>query len=53
MFYGFADEFFKVTPQRVSDPIGQCVVLSSRVEGLQRARKDCRYEAEEVRRPRR
>lgn len=33
MFYGFANEFFRVTPLRVSDPIGQHVTLSSRAEG--------------------
>lgn len=49
MFYGFADEFFRVTPRRVSGPIGQRVTLSSRAEGLHRAGEDCGYEAEEVR----
>lgn len=48
-FMVFADEFFRVTPRRVSDPIGQRVALSSRAEGLQRAGEDCGYEAEEVR----
>lgn len=49
MFYGFADEFFRVTPRRVSDPIGQHVALSSGVEGFQRAREYGSYEAEGVR----
>lgn len=48
MFYSFADEFFRVTPRRVSDSIIQRFALSSQVEGLRRAIEDCSYEAEEV-----